>query len=210
MARVAIVGGGGFAKEVIEVAEMLGHEVVGIFARENTLSSYSHLGYLEEMREKRASYDAVHIAIGAVNARGIENRRTILDFIRKHDIPALSLVSPLATLSGGVLVGEGVYVGHEALISCDTELGEHVVVNQRAVIGHDCVIEENVSLAPLVFLGGNVRVKRDTMIGVRSTVRQGVSIGRNCVIGMGSIIVKNIRDDSLTLQMPSKIYRNRS
>ncbi len=206
MARVAIIGGGGFAKEVIEVARMNGHEIVGIFARENSLERYPHLGYLDEMLTLRDRYDAVHIAVGAVNRQGMHNRREILEFLRRHDIPMISLVSPKADLGEGVSVGEGVYIGHRVLISCDAQIADAVLINQGAVIGHDCRIEENVSIAPLVFLGGNVRMGRDTMIGARATVRQGLRIDPECLIGMGSLVIKNLKAGCTTLQMPSKIY----
>ena len=206
MARIALIGGGGFAKEVIEVARMCGHEVVGIFARENSLGQYPHLGYLDEMLTMRDRYDAVHIAVGAVNREGMRNRRAILEFIREHSIPMLSLISPKADLAESVRMGEGVYIGHRVLVSCDTRIGDAVLINQGAVIGHDCRIEENVSIAPLVFLGGNVTVGSDTMIGARATLRQGVSVGASCLVGMGSIVIKNLKAGSTTLQMPSKIY----
>ncbi len=206
MARVAIIGGGGFAKEVIEVGRMCGHEIVGIFARENSLSDYPHLGYLDEMLTMRKRFDAVHIAVGAVNRKGMQNRREILEFLREHGIPMISLISPKADLGNGVRFGEGVYIGHRALISCDTRIADAVLINQGAVIGHDCWIEENVSIAPLVFLGGQVVIESDTMIGARATLRQGLRIGTSSLVGMGSIVIKNLKPGSTTLQLPSKIY----
>jgi len=207
MARVAIIGGGGFAKEVIEVAKMRGHNIVGIFALENSLKEYKHLGYLEDMLKKRDEFDALHIAIGATNAKGIESRREILEFIRVNNLPLISLISPKADIASSVSIGDGVYIGHRVLISCDSVIDDAVLINQGAVIGHDCKIQENVSISPLVFLGGSVTVKKDTMIGVRSTIRQGVTIGESSIIGMGSIVIKNIPPKSKTLQMPSRIYK---
>jgi sugar O-acyltransferase (sialic acid O-acetyltransferase NeuD family) len=206
MARIGIVGGGGFAKEVIEVARLCGHEIAGIFALENSLDEFPHLGYLDEMLQKREAYDALHLAIGAVNRQSVENRRKLLDFIRQHGLPMISLVSPKADIGEGVQIGEGVYIAHRALISCNATLLDAVLVNHGAVIGHDCLVEENVSLAPLVFLGGNVHVERDCMLGARSTIRQGLKIGERSLVGMGSLVIKNLKPESTTLQMPSKIY----
>ena len=207
MAKIAIIGGGGFAKEVIEVAKMQGHNIVGIFALENSLREYPYLGYLEEAVTKQDEYDYLHIAIGAVNAKGMQNRRKILEFIKENNLPLISLISPKADIGEGVKIGDGVYIGHRVIVSCDSVISDGVLINQGAVIGHDCKIAENVSIAPLVFLGGNVAVEKDVMIGVRATIRQGVRIGHNSLIGMGSIVIKNILPNSTTLQMPSKIYR---
>ena len=207
MAKIAIVGGGGFAAEVIEVALMLGHEIVGIYATRNSLKEYEHLGYLDEMKSSMKSFDAVHIAIGAVNREGIANRRGVIDFLKRHGIPSISLVSPKNCISESVEIGEGVYIGHEVLISCNSRIDDFVLINQRATIGHDCRVEENVSIAPLVFLGGNVSVGRDSMIGVGAIARQGISIGENSIVGMGSLLIRSIKAGSTTLQLPSRVLK---
>ena len=56
-------------------------------------------------------------------------------------------------------------------------------------------------------LGGGVIIEKDVMVGVRSTIRQGIKIGRDSIIGMCSVIIKNIKANSLTLPTPTKIYR---
>lgn len=205
--KIAIIGGGGFAKEVIEVALLNGYEIYGVFSKENSLEEYKYFGYLNELNELKDKFDGVHIAIGAVNKEGIKNRRVIIEFLKENGIKQISLISPLAILSKDVKIGDGVYIGHKALLSIGVSIGDNVLLNQACVIGHDCKIEDNTSIAPLVFLGGNVIVENDVMVGVRSTIRQGVKIGQNSIIGMCSTIIKNIKADSLTLPTPSKSYR---
>ncbi|NPA73310.1 MAG: hypothetical protein GXO12_01220 [Epsilonproteobacteria bacterium] len=207
MSKIAIIGGGGFAKEIIEVIEMNGDDVYGVFAEQNSLD-YPYFGYLNELREHKDNFDGIIVAVGAVNKEGIENRKKIIEFIRLNNIPFVSVISPLATISKSVIIGNGVYVGHNVLISCDVKIEDNVLINHNAVIGHDVKIGQNVSIAPQVFLGGGVVVESCVMIGVGATVRQGLKIGVNSIIGMRSIVVKNIKPNSLTLQAPSKIYRN--
>ena len=205
--KIAIIGGGGFAKEVIEVALLNGYEIYGVFAKESSLDEYKYFGYLDELNKLKDEFDGVHIAIGAVNQEGVKNRRVVIEFLKENSIKQISLISPLATIAKDVKIGDGVYVGHKVLISVGTSIGDSVLFNHSCLIGHDCKIEDNVSIAPLVFLGGNVIVEKDVMVGVRSTIRQGVKIGRGSIIGMCSVIIKNIKANSLTLSAPSKSYR---
>jgi len=134
------------------------HTISGIFAISNSLE-YPHLGYFEEMLSRRDEYDYLHIAIGAVNRKGMQNRAKILDFIYKHSLPMISLISPKADIADDVVIGNGVYIGHRVIISCETVIDDAVLINQSAVIGHDCKIAKNVSIAPLVFLGGGVEIE---------------------------------------------------
>lgn len=204
--KIAVIGGGGFAKEVIEVILMNGDEVYGVFAKENSLD-YDYFGYLKELNEHRNSFDGVILAIGAVNKEGIENRRKIIEFLEENSINLISAISPLATISKSVKIGKGVYISHGVLVSCDTEIYDNVLINNNAIIGHDVKIYENVSIAPQVFIGGGVEIEKDVMIGVGSTIRQGIKIGSNSIIGMRSIVIKNIKDNSTVLNQISKVYR---
>jgi sugar O-acyltransferase (sialic acid O-acetyltransferase NeuD family) len=206
MSKIAIIGGGGFAKEIIEVIKMNGDEVYGIFAKENSLS-YPYFGYLDELNEHKRDFDGCIIAVGAVNKEGIENRKIIIDFIKQNNIPLISVISPLATISKNVQLGKGVYIGHNVLVSVDVRLSDNILINHNAIIGHDVVIEENVSIAPQVFIGGNVEIETDVMIGVASTIKQGIKIGNGSIIGMRSVVMKNIKSNSLVLSMPSKVYK---
>lgn len=208
--NIAIIGGGGFAKEVIEVALMLGYDIYGIFAKESSLKEYDYCGYLDELLQQRDNFDGVIIAIGAVNRVGMSNRKNIIEFLKKHQIEQISLISPLATISESVTVGKGVYIAHNVLISCDVIIKDSVLINHLAVIGHDCLIQENVSIAPQVFLGGNVQIKSDVMIGAASTLIQGITVEQNSIISMRANVIKNVKADSSVIAMPSKIYRSKS
>lgn len=204
--NIAVVGGGGFAKEVIEVAKMLGYSIHGIFAQESSLGDFEYRGYLEELNQQKDSFDGVIVAVGAVNRQGIKNRAEIIEFIDANDIPLISVISPLATIAKSVKIAKGVYIGHNVLISCDTEISQNVLINHNACIGHDCLISTNVSIGPQVFLGGGVVIKSDVIVGVGATVMQGIEIGENSLIGMRSVVMKRVKPNSMTIHPPSKIY----
>ncbi len=203
--KIAIIGGGGFAKEIIEVILMNGDTVYGIFAKENSLD-YDYFGYLDELNNHKNNFDGVILAIGAVNKEGVKNRRKVIEFIRKNSIKLISVISPFAIISKSAKIGTGVYIGHKVLISCDAEVCDNVLINHNAIIGHDVKIYENVSIAPQVFIGGEVIIEKDIMIGVASTIRQGIKIGNNSLIGMRSIVIKNIKENSTVLHQISKVY----
>jgi sugar O-acyltransferase (sialic acid O-acetyltransferase NeuD family) len=205
--NIAIIGGGGFAKEVIEVADMLNYNIYGIYAKESILKNYNHRGYLDKLVEDKENFDGAIVAIGAVNKKGMLIREDIINFLKDNDIKLISLISPLATVSSSVSIGDGVYIAHNVVVSCDVKISENVLINHQAVIGHDSFIENNVSIAPQVFLGGNTVIESNVMLGAAASLIQGIRVGRNSVIGIRSIVLKNIKENSLVVSPPSKIYR---
>jgi acetyltransferase-like isoleucine patch superfamily enzyme len=46
-------------------------------------------------------------------------------------------------------------------------------------------------------------------IGANAVVKQGITIGRNCMIGAGSVIIKNVPDNSTIVGNPGKIIKNK-
>lgn len=202
--RLALIGGGGFAKEIIEIALLNGFEIAGIFAQKNNLPSYPHLGYLDELLSKRDLYDYVHIAFGGINHTGIANRIRIIDFLEKHDIPSATLISPYARVSEDVQIAEGTYVAHNALISCDAKIDAHVIINTASLIGHDVHIGKNTTVSPQVFIGGECVIGKNSLIGVGTLIKQGLEIGENCIVGMGTIVQRSVQDNMMLVHNHTK------
>ena len=91
MKKIAIIGGGNFAKEIMEVILMNGDELYGIFAKETNLDC-KYFGYLDELNKHKNSFDGVILGIGVVNKKGIENRREIIKFIKENNIGLISVI----------------------------------------------------------------------------------------------------------------------
>jgi sugar O-acyltransferase (sialic acid O-acetyltransferase NeuD family) len=197
MKKIAIIGGGGLAKEFIELSKMCGYSLYGIFARENRLADIPYRGYLEELEMLKNEFDGVALAVGGVNSEGINNRKTLIRFLSDHSIPSVTLISPQAILSKSVTIGEGCYVHHMAALSCDARIGAHSLINTAAMIGHDVSIGENCTVSPRAFIGGGVTVGANTLIGAGALVKQGITIGEGCIIGMGTIVQRSMPDHTL-------------
>ncbi len=202
--RLAIIGGGGFAKEIIEVALLNGFEIAGIFAQQNNLTGHPYLGYLDELLSKREMYDYVHIAFGGINQAGIANRAKVIRFLEDHTIPSATLISPYARVSDDVEIAEGTYIAHNALISCNAKIGAHVIINTASLIGHDAHIGKNTTVSPQAFVGGESVIGENSLIGAGVLIKQGLSIGENCIIGMGSIVQRSIQNNMMFVHNHTK------
>ena len=205
MKTVAIIGGGGFAKEVIEVVEILGYKVYGIFAQEEPEIQYSYKGYLDDLLESRSEFSGVILAIGAFNPKTIKARNSILSFLKLNNIEQISIISPFARIGTGVEIGKGVYIAHGSVISVDVKIGDAVSINTGSFIGHDTVIFSNSVIGPKVFVGGSCIIEEDVTIAASSNILQGVRIGANSTIGISSLVLKSLKSNSFTLPEPSRV-----
>jgi sugar O-acyltransferase (sialic acid O-acetyltransferase NeuD family) len=197
--RIALIGAGGLAKEMLEVAELCGHQVVGTFSVSGKLKNTPNFGYLDELLTKRDEYDSVIIAVGVHSIDRIKARSELISFLVEHDIKQISLVSPYSRIHSSVSLGKGCYVHHDAMISCDSNIGDNVIINTSARIGHDCVIGNNTSIGPNVFVGGATKIGHNVLIGASASIKDGVTIGNDCIVGMGGIVLKNMRNGYLIM-----------
>ena len=53
-----------------------------------------------------------------------------------------------------------------------------------------------------------IKVGNNVFIGAKSSILPGVKIGNNCIIGLGSIVTKDIPDNSVACGVPAKVIKN--
>jgi sugar O-acyltransferase (sialic acid O-acetyltransferase NeuD family) len=114
------------------------------------------------------------------------------------------------TVSDSVTLDTGTVVMQGAIIQSSVTIGKHSIINTRASIDHDCVIQDYVHIAPGVILCGNVQIGEGSFIGAGTTIMQGIKIGRWSVIGAGSVVVRDIPDQVTAFGSPCKIIKQQN
>ncbi len=207
--RIVMIGGGAFATEVAEVAEMQKYEIIGICSPEGELSNnYAKICTREEDLYKFShKFDSGFIGIGAFTSKDIQKRKGIIHFLKSKKMKFSKIVSPNALISKGVEIGLGSYVAHNVVISFDAVIGCNSIINTAAIIGHNVTIGDNSTIYSLVFLGGNVIINNDVLLGTGCVIMPGVKIGAGSTIGAGSVVVNDIEADSIVLPNLSKTIK---
>lgn len=107
-------------------------------------------------------------------------------------------------------VGENFYMNHNCVIldCAKVEFGDNVFVGPNCgfyTAGHPIEVKlrnEGLEYAYPIEIGNNV------WIGGNVVVLPGVKIGENCVIGAGSVVTKNIPNNSIAFGNPCKVFKN--
>lgn len=145
-----------------------------------------------------------HAFVSAGTIGGYGNREKWYLLAKEIGFEIVNIIDPTAAVSPHAKLGEGIFIGKNAVVNSYAQLGNMVIVNTASIIEHADVLEDFVHIAPGCTLCGGVRIGRGAHIGAGSTVLQDVVIGAESLIGIGSTIVKNVSPRTVAYGNPCR------
>lgn len=118
-----------------------------------------------------------------------------------------NLIFPDFIMPRGTTYGKGLVVHKASGLPPCSEFGNNVLIQGKAVMGHDLKVGDNVVISSLSFIGGNTTIGRNTYIAPGSLLRNGINIGENAIVGMGAVVTKDVPDNAVVVGNPAKIIR---
>lgn len=202
MKRLALIGAGGHARVIADMALLLGWSSVFFFddawPEKSRTGEWDVTGNISMLIESISNFDGVIIAIGDCDIRG-----QLQEQMTKANAPLVTIIHPAACVSSRAKLGAGSVVMANAVVNAFATLGDGCVVNSGAIVEHDCSIGDFVHIAPGAILSGTVTVGNRTWIGAGSTVRQGGTIGKDVMVGAGSVVIKPVSDGLTVIGCPA-------
>ena len=212
MEKVAIIGAGGFGREVLDIfiAEnkvSKKWEVLG-FVDENPklhgqiLNEYPVLGSFAWFKMNNSREIKVVVAIG-----DNKMRKRVVDKVKDQGLTFCNIVHPAVIMTPFVSMGEGVIITAWVILTNQIKIGNHVIINLDVTIGHDTIIEDFVNLNPGVHINGNNKIREGAYIGSGAVTIQDVTIGEWSIVGAGAVVIKDIPDRVVAVGVPAEIKK---
>ncbi len=198
--KIAIIGAGGHAKVVAEVAKSARYEVVCFVADDKK----EHFGLAVISFDEFLKSDIKTAAIGIGNNAA---RKRVLETLANNNIDCPTLIHKSAAVSPSALVNEATVVMPNVVINADATIGTGCIVNTAAVIEHDCTIGDFAHISPNAALAGGVSVGEMSHIGIGANVIQLIKIGKECIIGAGAAVISDIPDNTTAVGVPARVIK---
>ncbi|MEU2711510.1 acetyltransferase [Streptomyces sp. NPDC007205] len=209
MNGLLIVGAGGFARETAQAvrdagdAELLGHLDDNSALHGTEVDGVPVLGGCDLVHDLPGA--RVVICVGNPGDYAARAR-----LVRRLALPPdryATVIHPTAAVSSTSRVGPGSVLLAHCVLTAAVRLGAHVAVMPQAVLTHDDVVEDYVTLASGVRLGGGVRLARGAYLGSGALVREGTEVGAWSLVGMGSSVLGDVPPGEVWAGNPARRLR---
>jgi len=210
--NIVIIGASGHAKVVIDIIERLDEFfIIGLIdsykPKDSFVFDYRILGKEDDIPvlSEIYNFNTGIIAIG-------DNWTRKLIYGRINEVSPnfkfISAIHPHAIIGKNVIIGKGTMIMAGAIVNSDAKVDDFCIINTKASLGHESVLEKFSSLAPNSTIGGNVKIGAYTAICLSASVIQDVKIGKHSIIGASSLVNKNVEDYKMVYGIPAKVIKS--
>lgn len=194
--RLIILGCGGHAKSMADSIEAAGsYEIAGFVDRIYDASfrykGYGMLGNDEKLEEIYRS--GIHYACIGVGYLGKGHvREKLYKNLKKIGFILPPILDATATIAEDAQIGEGTFVGKQAVVNAGAVIGRMAIINTAAVVEHDCHVGDFTHIAVAGVLCGAVHIGTNVFVGANVTVIQEIHIGNEALVGAGETVYKDV------------------
>lgn len=210
MTKLAIFGTSGFSKEVLDIALDQQYKDIVFLTHDNSITG-DVLGFpiQHENNIPKLENEGYKFVIAAGSG---EIREKIFNKYPNLTYPNLihSSVTYGYQMDTTFSLSQGLIFAAGVRVTTACEVGNFIVLNLNATIGHDSRLDDFVSVMPGANISGNVHLCRESYVGTGATILQGkdeehkMEIGSKSVIGAGSVVVKPVAKNTIVVGAPAK------
>ena len=209
MKDIAIIGAGGFGREVAWLIEDINKancewNIIGLIddneeIQGKEIDGYEVIGNIEWLKKQN---------LYVVNAIGDPIiKKKIIQRLEGSNNQYPVLIHPSVICSEKVQFGEGSIICAGNILTVNISIGNHVIVNLDCTIGHDAKIGDYSTVLPSVNISGFVELGECVSVGTGSAIIQGLTIGKNTVIGAGTVVTKDLPANCTAVGVPAKAVK---
>lgn len=208
MKDIIMVGGGGFCKSVIDVAENAGYHILGVLDLPEEVGkdvlAYKVIGTDEDI-PKYVGEASFVLTVGHIKDSTL--RRKIYRKIKDAGGLLETIIAKDAYVSPYAKVGDGALIMHKAMLSADVEVGVCTIINSLVNVSHDAKIGDFCHISTCASINGACEIGDDTFVGSQTAVNQGVKIAGG-IIASQSLVNKDITEKGVYVGCPAKMIKS--
>jgi sugar O-acyltransferase (sialic acid O-acetyltransferase NeuD family) len=205
-----LVGGGGFARETVELVRAVNARtpawtILGLLDDDPRLHG-SRIHGFEVLGPCDAVHDHPEALVAACVASPDEPTRR-LSLVDRLELPLeryATLVHPAAVIPESASVGPGSVVHAGTILTADVRLGAHVAAMPSVVLTHDVDVGDGVTFGAAANVAGAVTIEDGAYIGAGALIRERLTVGAGALVGMGAVVTRSVPAGEVWAGVPAR------
>ena len=207
-----ILGAGGFAREVMPIAEtqlissglLKNSELVFVVdePRHAEINGRRIISTDEFLAAKGDKYFNIAIADSRVRER-------LAELLLADGATPFAVSSNNVVVLAASQIGSGAILCPFTTITSNARIGNFFHANLYSYVAHDCVIGDYVTFAPGVKCNGRVVIEDHAYIGTGAIIKQGTDdrplvVGHGATVGMGAVVTRSVDAGTTVVGNPAR------
>lgn len=208
MQKIAIIGGGGHARVLIEaIRQMDKTDIIGIYETNQSLINSTIMG-VRVLGSEEELYQQNNQTILLVNGLGSTKaslkRQTLFETFKAKGFRFFTVIHPSAVVASDVKIEEGAQIMAGVVIQPGCHIQSNTILNTSCSIDHDTIVGHNSHIAPGVTISGSVDIGKNSHIGTGANIIQGIKIGENVTVAAGATVCNHVDSSRTVKGCPAK------
>ena len=192
--KIAIVGSGGLGREILGIIQSINKlnkkwNFIGFFDDDKSKKTVHNYPIIGDIAELNSIEEELHIIIGIGNPKVKE---ILFKKITKSNVVFPILIHPSVIMysEDNIFLGKGIVIGANCVLTVNISLADFVYLNTACTISHDTRISEFSTIMPTVSISGGAELGRRVYIGNGTKIDFPITIKDDTVVKAGTIFSK--------------------
>lgn len=143
--------------------------------------------------------------------RNIAKRAHYINLIKQYDLSCVNLIDRECRIARSTILGRGIYIGYGCAIQPHVTIGDHCQIFALTGVGHNTIMEENVTLQRMSSVNSNVTIEKNVYVGASAKLLKfpSMHVGANSFIHPAVTVMRDVGENeiiSITGKHSKRIY----
>lgn len=211
--KIVLIGGAGTSRDVLALITSINkitpsYEILGVLDDNLPMGTYRYGALSLGPIAKWTSFNNISFIDCLGSPKSYRNRQKLLDDHHLNKIEFETLIHPSAMIADDVNIGSGSIIYPNVVALSNVSIGKHVTILSGTVLNHDVKVGNWSILASGIMIAGEVKVGDTCYLGASCSIREGINIGNGSLVGMGSAVIRDVKENTVVTGVPANFLRN--
>lgn len=213
MKKLIIIGGYGNGTVVQSTVEDINRvkkewEILGFLndKEKELINCYDVLGKIDkETVSKYLKNKDVYFFYSLIS---VKLNHKFLHKLKDLNIPTerfATIIHPTAAVASTAKIGHGVCIQPFVSVGPNTIIGNFIHIFAQSLIGHGSILDDYSYVSNNACVGAEVHLKEGAYLGTNATTLEYITLGKWSITGIGSVVLKNVKDYEKVVGNPARV-----